>query len=188
VINFAEVADEVEEDRSRPSWGDWQDEVASAAEFDRRVEACGLFERVFSEVHGFYMAHRPNRQGKDARIDRVLLPGRKLRDAGWSRVIGVELKRSGEKIGRPLAQAIDYTYCAWNVAHYWMMAENVFLWPFPKQVRALESVMVQNAVGVVYETARASLVFQLDRQVIIVGTDGSLKVQATTSGTKAGSR
>lgn len=189
MINFSEgVVEDDESDRSRPSFGDWTDEVAAAAEFDRRIEACGLFERVFREVDGFYMAHRPNRQGKDARIDRILLPGRKLREAGWSRVIGVEIKRSGEKIGRPLAQAIDYTYCAWNVAHYWMMAENVFLWPFPKQSRAIESVMLQNAVGVIYETQRSPLVFQLERQVIVVGADGALKVQAPASGTKAGSR
>jgi hypothetical protein len=188
VINFSEGVEEDEIDRSRPSFGDWTDEVASAAEFDRRVDACGLFERVFREVEGFYMAHRPNRQGKDARIDRVLLPGRKLRDAGWSRVIGVELKRSGEKIGRPLAQAIDYTYCAWNVAHYWMMAENVFLWPFPKQHRALESVMLQNAVGVVYESKHCPLVFQLEKRVIQIGRDGTVQVQAPTSGVKVGSR
>jgi len=180
--------DEIELDKSRPSFGEWSTEEDSAAEFDRRIEACGLFERVFKEVEGYYLAFRPNRQQRGARIDRILLPNKKLRDAGWSKVIGVEIKRSGEKIGKPLAQAIDYTYCAWNVGHYWMLAENVFLWPFPKQTRALESVMLQNGVGVVYDSPRTPLVFQLERQVIRIEKDGQFRVAAAASGTKVGSR
>lgn len=180
--------DVVEIDRSRPSFGSWQTEPESAAEFDQRVDACGLFERVFKEVRGYYLSYRPNREDKDARIDRVLLPGKQLRDAGWSRVIGVEIKRSGEKLGRPLAQAIDYTWCAWNVGHYWMLCENVFLWPFEKQHRAVESVMVHNSVGVIYEQPSASLVFQLERQVIRANRDGTFQVAAPAAGRKVGSR
>lgn len=179
---------DIEPDRSRPSFGEWVTEEDSAAEFDRRVDASGLFERVFKEVSGYYLTYRPNRRGRDARIDRILLPGKRLRDAGWSRVIGVELKRSDEKIGPALAQAIDYTYCAWNVGHYWMLAEHVFLWPFPKQTRALESIMVQNGVGVVFDGPRTSLIFQLERQVIRVERDGQIRVAQPAAGTKVGSR
>ena len=80
--------DEIELDKSRPSFGEWSTEEDSAAEFDRRIESCGLFERVFKEVEGYYLAFRPNRQQRGARIDRILLPNKKLRDAGWSKVIG----------------------------------------------------------------------------------------------------
>ena len=183
----ADVID-IDAERERPSFGEWKTEEESAAEFDQRIEQCGLFERVFKEVTGYYMAHRPNRQGKDARIDRVLLPGKRLRDAGWSKVVGVEIKRSGEKIGKPLAQAIDYTYCAWNVSHYWMMCEYVFLWPFPKQYRSLESVMLHNSVGVIYESKRDSLIFQLERIVIRASRDGGIDVAPSAVGTKVGSR
>lgn len=181
-------AEIIEIDRSRPSFGDWADEDRSAAEFDRRVEVCGLFARTFKEVRGYYAARRPNREGKDARIDRVLMPGKQLIDAGWTRDIGVEIKRSGEKIGRPLAQAIDYSWCVWYVGHHLLVVENIFLWPFRKQHRALESIMVQNGVGVVDDGPSASLIFQLEKQVIRIEHDGTFRVQSPNSGTKVGSR
>lgn len=181
-------ADIIEIDRSRPSYGDWASEEASAAEFDRRVEACGLFERVFREVDGYYCARRPNREEKNAAIDRILMPGKRLIEAGWTRDIGVELKRSNEKIGRPLAQAIDYTWCVWYVGRHLLVVENIFLWPFRRQHRALESIMLQNGVGVVDDSSSASLIFQLEKQVIRIERDGSFQVQAPTSGRKVGSR
>jgi hypothetical protein len=192
-------ADIIDIDRSRPSFGQWSDEASAAAEFDRRITKSGLF-RSYAEVRGFYLSYRPNREGKDARIDRVLVPTADLVRRGWRRCIGIEIKRSDEKVGKPLAQAIDYTHCAWNLADneneakrddlpsMWMMVENVFLWPFPKQSRALESVMLQNGVGVVYEQPRAPLIFQLDRQVIRINDDGTVNVQVPQSGTKMGSR
>ena len=78
----------------------WDTEEEAAAEFDRRIKACGLFEHTFSEVRGYYIAHRPNREDKDARIDRVLIPGSRLRDAGWGMTIGIEIKKSGADYGR----------------------------------------------------------------------------------------
>lgn len=173
---------------ARRAFGSWATEDESAAEFDRRVESSGLFERVFREVRGYYLSFRPNRQEREARIDRILLPGRKLRDAGWSRVIGVEIKRSGEAIGKPLAQAIDYMFCAWNVGHYWMLCENVFLWPYERQHKATESVMLQNGVGVVSEGFAGSLKFQLEGNVISFDRNGELRVRPPRSGTKVGSR
>lgn len=185
---MSDHAEIVDIDRSRPAFGAWATEEDAAAEFDRRIEACGLFDRVFKEVRGYYLTYRPNRDRKDARIDRVLLPSKRLREAGWSRVVGVEIKRSGEKLGPCLAQAIDYTYCAWNVGHYWMLCEHVFLWPFAKQSHAVESIMLQNGVGVIYEGPRSPLVFQLDRQVIRINSDNTFGAQLPAAGTKTGSR
>lgn len=182
------ASDETEDRNERPSFGAWTTEEESAAEFDRRIAACGLFSRVFNEVRGYYLAFRPNRRQQDARIDRILMPGPKLIAAGWTRTIGVELKRSDEKIGPALAQAIDYTYVAWNVGHHWILLENVFLWPFPKQSRAVESVMLQNSVGAIYEGPRSPLIFQLEKQVIRIEANGDFRVQPAVSGTKVGSR
>lgn len=177
----------IDSPRSR-SFGTWETESESAAEFDRRIERCGLFARMFPEVDGHYMAYRPNRNGRNARIDRVLLPGKRLIDAGWTATIGVEIKRSGEKIGPSLAQAIDYTWCNWNVGHYWMWCEHIFLWPFEKQFHATESVLAQNGVGVVYESQSASLIFRLDQEVIVANLDGTMRVAKSRAGRKVGSR
>jgi hypothetical protein len=187
LLNHAGKADD-DETGARRAFGRWETEEAAALAFDTAVESSGLFERVFKEVRGYYLNYRPNRQDRDARIDRILLPGKALRDAGWTRVIGVEIKRSGEPIGKPLAQAIDYTYCAWNVGHYWMLVENVFLWPFERQHKATESVMLQNSVGVVGYGFGNSVKFQLDGNAISLERDGQWKVAPPRSGLKVGSR
>ena len=179
----------------RYALGEWTTEVESAAAFDAAVKATGLFANTFSEVRGYSLAPRLNREKKDLRIDRILIPGERLKKAGWTHVIGVELKRSGsivdgrlekEKLGRPLAQAIDYTYCAWNVGIYWMLCEYVFLWPFAKQSGVVESVMAQNRVGVVHQN-RDGLDFHLEKTVISASPD-RLWVAQPNAGGKTGSR
>lgn len=187
-------------------------EEASAAEFDRRVTACGLFERSFSEVNGYYVAYRPNRERKTserrgeeenaARIDRVLLPGPKLRELGWNVPIGVELKKSDADFGHTIAQAIDYTYCIFNVGPYWMHFERIFVWPFEMPGGPLQSVMLQNGVGVVHgrrafgATKDASpgdngiaLNFRLERNNLVISSAGEIEeCHAWASGNKKGSR
>jgi hypothetical protein len=188
LIAFPATEEDEQETGARRSFGTWATEAESALEFDRRVEESGLFERVFKEVRGFYLSYRPNRQDREARIDRILLPGRRLREAGWSRVIGVELKKSGEPIGKPLAQAIDYMFCAWNVGHYWMLVEHVFLWPYQRQHKATESVMLQNSVGVANDGYGGVLQFQLSGNAISIDRQGELRVRVPACGLKVGSR
>lgn len=176
----------------------FESEEASAMDFDKRVEVCignGIFERSFKEVCGHYLAHRPGRQEQRARIDRILIPGPALRAAGWTKTIGVEIKKSGCDFGAAVSQAIDYTYCNWNVGIYWMYCERIFLWPFAMPGGPLQSVMLQNGVGAVhskrYQRAEFDrlLVFQLERNNIIIRPDGSLEqCAATDGGKKTGSR
>lgn len=177
------LADDTEE-----FYGSYATEDAAAAAFDAAIARSQLFDRSFSEVRGYYLAYRPLREDKEARIDRILLPGSRLRDLGWTSAIGVEIKRSGENIGRPICQAIDYTYCAFNVGPYWLHLHNVFLWPLRTQRGAVRSIMVQNGIGCAYDRRNSPLVFELERQVIRLDDDGSLTVHASTSGTKKGSR
>ena len=169
-------------------FGAWFDEPDACAEFDRRIAASHLFERSFPEVRGYYLTHRPNRQEKDARIDRILLPGPRLREAGWTTAIGVELKASKTKLGPPLSQAIDYTYCAFHVGPHWLHLQHIFLWPLRPQHGAVQSVMVQNCIGCVYDAMHSPLIFQLERQVIRLHDDDNLVVHPSVAGTKKGSR
>ncbi|HEY6180097.1 MAG TPA: hypothetical protein VIX73_36900 [Kofleriaceae bacterium] len=169
-------------------FGPWLDEAAACAEFDRRVAASRLFERSFPEVRGYYLTHRPNRQSKDARIDRILLPGPRLREAGWTTAIGVELKASGTKLGPPLSQAIDYTYCAFHVGPHWLHLQHIFFWPLRPQRGAVQSVMVQNCIGCIFDTQHSPLIFELERQVICLHDDDNLVVHPSVAGTKKGSR
>lgn len=170
-------------------FGDWLIEDDAKAEFDRRIESSGLFERNFREVRGYYLTHRPNRDGKDARIDRILLPGSTLREAGWTSAIGVEIKASGQKLGPPLSQAIDYTYCAFNVGAHWLHLPHIFLWPLRGQIGAVQSVMLQNSVGSVFDGHGTPLIFLLERRVIEIYDDGRPpNVSHPVSGTKKGSR
>lgn len=169
-------------------FGPWTDEPVACAEFDRRIAESGLFDRSFAEVRGYYLTHRPNRDSQTARIDRILLPGPKLREAGWTSAIGVEIKASQTRIGRALSQAIDYTYCAFNVGPHWLHLEHIFLWPLRPQLGAVASVMAQNCVGCIYDAKHSPLIFQLERQVIRLNDDSSLHVATSLSGTKKGSR
>lgn len=173
-------------------------EELSAADFDRRIDICvesGVFLKPKKEVWGYYLARRPGRQEQRARIDRVLIPGPRLIEAGWTKTIGVELKKSDCDFGAAVSQAIDYTYCNWNIGTYWMYCERIFLWPFAMPGGPLQSVMLQNGIGVVHSKQYRSsefdrlLVFQLERNNIIVSPDGTLEqCAATDGGKKTGSR
>jgi hypothetical protein len=164
----------------RKSTEQWATEEEAAAAFDERIERCGLFT-MRKEVRGFYLTHRPNREEKDARIDRILVPGDQLKSLGWTMTVGVEIKKSECDFGAAVSQAIDYTYCTWNLGNFWMYCERIFLWPFAMPQGPLQSVMLQNGVGVVsgrrYRSSEfdRDLVFQLERQVITTMTDGKLE-------------
>jgi hypothetical protein len=178
--------DAVAEDREK-FFGEWLIEDDAGAEFDRRIEASGLF-RSYAEVPGFYLAARVHREPKSARIDRILVPTPKLKAAGWSSTIGVEIKASGEKLGPALCQAIDYTYAAFDIGGTFVHPEMIFLWPLQKQVRAVKSVMVQNGIGEVFDTRAESLVFNSEHALIRVSRDGSVKTAPHVAAKKVGSR
>jgi hypothetical protein len=169
-------------------FGLWLTEPEACAEFDRRIAESKLFDRSFSECRGYYMAHRPNRQERDARIDRILIPGPRLRDLGWTSAIGVEIKASTTKLGPALSQAIDYTYCCFYAGAHPMPLPHIFLWPLRPQLGAVQSVMVQNCIGTIDDSTHSQLIFTLERQVIRLHDDGNLTVHASASGTKKGSR
>lgn len=189
-------------------------EDAAAIEFDRRIgrlsptrpiasgvvnerfDCNGPFEMGFAEVHGYYLTHRPGREQKDARIDRILFPGAGLKACGWRSPIGVELKRSDCDFGPAVSQAIDYTYCVFNVGSNWIYCERIFLFPFTMPHGPLKSVMIQNGVGAVcgqfYKNvpdASRSLVFRLESNQLEINEDRTVAdCKPWQSGHKKGAR
>jgi hypothetical protein len=175
-------------DRDREKfYGAWATEDDAAVDFDRRVAESGLF-KSHPEVSGFYLASRVHRQPKSARIDRILFPTPKLREAGWTMPIGVELKRSGEHLGHAVAQAIDYTYAAFDVRGTYVHLEMIFLWPLQRQGGAIKSVMTQNGIGEAFEGRSDLLVFHAEHSLIRAKPDGDVEVRAHVAARKVGSR
>ncbi len=133
--------------------GEYALEVDSAKAFDAAVEQSGLF-KIWCEVPGELLQPLPGKKEKDFRIDRILCPAEKLRAAGWTKgLIGVELKRSGEKVGPPLSQCLDYLRAAWTLpSGVRVLIDYCFLWPLQKC--GGPTVKVENIPGELHGPAR----------------------------------
>lgn len=173
-----------------PRWftvGPWATEEASAAAFDARVAATGMF-RTEREVRGTLIQPRAGQLDRSLRIDRILFPGPALRDLGWPHgAIGIELKRAGENIGPPLAQAMDYVRGTWEVAGVLVQVSAVFLWPVEKQSGPLASLMCNCRIGTVTPDG---FKFALGEEVVFADDRpyGSIRIGGGRSGRKVGSR
>lgn len=174
--------------------GNWDTEEDSKAELDCRIAATGLF-RVYPEVTGTLIQPRPGQTDTGMRIDRVLLPTEKLRDLGWKHgAIGVEAKRSGERIGKPLAQATDYVRTSWLLPGSGGIRVELslaFLWPVAEQYGPVASYMVHQRVGSVDFDGYTRIRFRIGPQTVVrAGLDGkvNLGLQSVQSGRKSGNR
>lgn len=124
-------------------------EVGVWAEFDATIERLAEYFSVLREVSGWYIQARAHCQPKQPRIDRVLCPLPKLRDAGWDLgPVGVECKRSDSKLGPVISQAIDYQRAVFPVnASYTVNLEWVFIWPTGPVAGDIGSIMAQQRIG-----------------------------------------
>lgn len=175
-----------------PAWfttGSWATEAASASAFDLRIEATGLFH-IYREVIGTLTQPRPGQRDRALRIDRVLMPSPELRIQGWSHgAIGVELKRSGENIGPPLAQAMDYVRGSWQINGVWFQLGVVFLWPMQKQSGPLASLMVHNRIGAAVPVGHDGVKLALGEEVALSSGYGrGVRLGQIKSGERVGSR
>lgn len=169
--------------------GQWATEAESAAAFDTAVDP--ELWRLHREVPGVLAQPRPQQPARTLRIDRVLVPTDRLINAGWQQgIIGCEIKRSGEKIGPPIAQAMDYSRAVWTLpGGFRVWLDWVFIWPMARQVGPIASVLAQNRIG----SAESS---EWDRlklnsggvNVIRVGWNGDICIGSATNGAKVGSR
>lgn len=184
--------------------GNFGDEPTAWVHFDAQAERNAMF-RVHREVWGELIQPRfgcddppaesggPVRKGNWLRIDRILVPSRKVLDAGWcGGLIGVEGKRSGAKIGKVISQALDYSRCVFELpdTHFLVMVRWVFLWPLEGEPKGdLGSVMAQNRIGWVRSSTRTPLVFGCGMtHGITVNFDGTADVQQLPMGRKKGNR
>jgi len=174
----------------------WTEEDACKA-FDAAVSRSGAF-KFWREVTGECMQPLPGNIIKNKyRIDRVLLPTDKLREAGWTKgLIGVEIKRSKVKAGPPLSQMLDYQRCAWSSPkNIKVHLDYVFLFPLEKTMGTIASLMAQNRVGTCFldnheQSEWHRLAFFLGEQKVVVCylNKGVIEVGNLNVGSKTGSR
>lgn len=141
--------------------GSFEDEKTASDAFDAIASADPRFSHLYAEVEGRYIAPSPFDRPVAPRIDRVLMPSRALQEAGWLHgPIGVEIKASGKKLGRVVAQAIDYTRASFEVKPgFHVPVGMVFVFPATPLRGDLDSVAVQNRVGTCNLTPNGELVF-----------------------------
>lgn len=176
--------------RNRLTAGRWATEQDSVAELDRILTQIGAFN-VYREVVGEYIQPRVGQDRKTPRIDRMLIPKTELIEAGWAHgPIGIECKRSGEKLGPAIAQCIDYSRAVWHHRDYRLALNWVFLWPAEKTHGALASILAQQRIGTAFTSPYELLKLASGEQVLAsFNPDGQLRrVRAGDWGRKAGSR
>jgi hypothetical protein len=171
--------------------GEYADEQQGVAALDRLLEKADLWH-IYPEVRGIVAQPRPEQADKTVRIDRVLVPNRRLIDLGWRHgTIGIEAKRSGVKIGPVIAQAMDYRRSVWQVGEagtsVWL--DWCFIWPMAKQHGPLASVLSQQRIGSVNSSRWHLLYFQAGESTVLeVGWDGVVEVGTANHGKRVGSR
>lgn len=172
--------------------GCWFTEEESADALDQVLDASGLF-RVYHEVPGTLIQPRPGQVDKSVRMDRLLVPTPKLNSAGWTYgAIGIEIKRSGEKLGPAFNQAIDYVRSSWSLAdggNVCLNVHSVFIWPTPKQSGLIASVMAGQRVGSASTSPWVLLYLQLGEETVLrLEHNGKFEIGKNKSGRRVGSR
>lgn len=179
------------EQRADLTCGDYQTEPESVAALRELLEERSDLFRVYHEVWGWLLHPRPKCEKGRMRIDMVVMPQQPLIDAGWTHgPFGIECKKSGMKIGRPICQCLDYSRTVFELpSGYQVMLDWSFIWPLAKQHGPIASVMSQNRIGTAYYNRWSGLCFGSDSQVLLqVPAVGTPEVSSTTTGRKVGSR
>ena len=171
--------------------GHWDTEIESCAALDDVLHEVGLW-RIYSEVPGTLLQPRPAQTDVNVRIDRILTPRPELIKLGWPHGnIGIEAKRSGTKIGPPIAQAMDYLRSAWRLPGYnvRILLDWVFIWPMQRQGGTIASILAQQRIGSACSDRWTLLHLKSGEQNIIrVERDGTIDIGAGANGRKVGSR
>lgn len=136
------------------TYGKYKTEDDAKADFDNLAILSGMFH-IEKEVPGKLMFYPKSGQFCEnksrLRIDRILYPKEKFLNAGWVYgPIGIEIKKSGVKIGKPISQLIDYRQVLFQsktLSYTRIMPVFFFLFPVEKVHGDIASIMSQNQIG-----------------------------------------
>ena len=131
--------------------GTYETEKDAEAALDEALERSGCF-RIYRQVEGYHLQPRLGQDRAGFRIDRLLLPLAPLTAAGWNHgAIGVECKRTYEKIGPPISQMLDYLRSAFYLhgSHVAVVPSYVFLFPYDGVGGTVQSIISQQHLGYV---------------------------------------
>lgn len=129
--------------------GDFATEEDACDTFDDAMEehASGLF-RVYKECQGWYMHGKVGAKETQCRIDRILIPTAACKEKWGFGAIGVEIKKSGVKVGRVACQCIDYRSAVFEVENCMIHLNQVFVFPLVSFGNgAIQSVVCNYRVG-----------------------------------------
>ena len=172
--------------------GVFADQAEAEHEFDSWILRTGW--QLHTEVEGKYVQPKAFWNGKQPRIDKIVIPPREY---GLG-AIGIELKPSGIKMGPALSQAMDYMRAAFEIkpSKIQVMLSSCFLFPAEIPGGTGLSLISQHRVGGCfidwhfYDKLRM-LVFQMaNLRMLVIREDGDVKVdsRAMSVGRKIGSR
>lgn len=174
------------------TWGSWQDEKGAESALDAILEEHASLWTVYREVPGRLIQPTEAQVDRSVRIDRVLTPKAELIKLGWDHgAIGIECKRSGEKIGPAIAQAIDYSRSAFCLPSTGVRVflNMVFIWPMSAQHGALASILYQQRVGSAYSRNSTKLRLKSGEAGILrIGRDGVIEIGNGSTQRKVGCR
>jgi hypothetical protein len=177
---------------SEVTTGNYQTEEEACKAFDEAISKTGLF-KSFQEVCGFYLYYpRYKDQYKSPRIDRILIPTSKLIDAGWcAGAIGIEIKKSGVKIGPVMSQMMDYMRATWKLkpSNVMVMLDFCLLFPCDVIGNNVGSILSQNRLGQVSLKYYKIEFYSGDhRQIKYTFDNDETKVKQNLFGKRTGSR
>lgn len=171
--------------------GDWESEDIAHDTLEEMLRKSSLFN-VYRECWGVPLYSKHFQDHSRVRADLIVTPRIPLIDQGWSAgAIVFEVKRSGEKIGPPLSQMIDYMNSAFTIPNgggIVTVPTFAFLFSCDKQHGPLASVMAQQHIGTASLAYNKLSCFCGEKLAFRLDIEGNIEIGDTRFGLKIGSR
>jgi len=175
--------------RAHETTGSYETEELAKSELMRHIS--DEHWSVEQEVVGQVVHPKQDCRATSVRIDYILWPKEPLISAGWSvGPIGVEVKRSGVKLGPVISQALDYMRCQYSCAGGLAVRPKFcVIFPLDRVQEAVQSVMSSERIGHAHVGMDGKLRIYLNGQCAYMeGPFGVFLRSALRSGKKFGSR